>query len=773
MDERQNNHSGGGAAGETQPRPESHGDFLLALFGKEHAINALAVGFPEDPTGNHDVRTRARMWNAQRHGKRKKALPREYNNYFCISTFKPSEDPKDGGEPRRRKALHYATHVVVIDDVGPKVPWENIKLPPSYVLLTSPNNCQLGYRLTVPERDAAKVERLIDGLIAKGLAINGKDPGMRGVTRMVRLPFGTNRKAKYGSEGFQCELKEWHPERAYTCEEIAETYGVSLAIPRHDAPARPRLTIPDEARRELAAHMLAALEAENRIIGEDPNAPGKWQLRCPFSDKHSTDDELGAAYWEPGFVEPSTGEASDKGGFKCWHGNCEHKHLHDLVSWARARGHLAVMHPSVAEEFYEVVASGQRLPAEIFNALERDEEGNILPGLVRNQETVIFHDNVIKNSIRFNVFTQRAEFPLYPQGRTLEAWKSWAQGEIERVYGVTFSAANIELRLHVLLERVSYDPLLEWALATAERWDGRWRTRRMLIEHAGATAQPAEYVEAVTWAFMLGAVHRALTPGYKFDHMLILEGLTGIRKSSLVKCIAPREEWYATGSLIVENKDAVADLAGKFIYEMDELEAFRRAKDFEAIRAFLSRTTDRARLSYRRDSADYPRRAVFVGTTEKDQYLPDGEHGTAQRRFWPVKITATEDAPIDTDWFRANREQLWAEALFAAVFLGEEPSLAGVVQLVQAEQKLRAHTPEEHPWYETLVKLWDDSQVHNRWPARIKSHEALHLVGVPTDRQTRANEQVMGKVLRSLGYKRVLLIEDGRRARVWVREIPR
>ena len=84
----------------------------------------------------------------------------------------------------------------------------------------------------------------------------------------------------------------------------------------------------------------------------------------------------------------------------------------------------------------------------------------------------------------------------------------------------------------------------------------------------------------------------------------------------------------------IKHKDSVHHLLGPWIIELDELDALNR-KEATSIKGFISRRVDRARLSYRKTTSNYPRRVVFCGSTNEDMYNTDATGG---RRFWPFRV---------------------------------------------------------------------------------------------------------------------------------------
>jgi putative DNA primase/helicase len=151
---------------------------------------------------------------------------------------------------------------------------------------------------------------------------------------------------------------------------------------------------------------------------------------------------------------------------------------------------------------------------------------------------------------------------------------------------------------------------------------------------------------------MVGAVARVFQPGCRVDHMLILEGEQGLKKSTTIEILGG--EWYTDARLNFADKDSLLIVQGRWIIEMAELEGMNKA-DTSETKKFLTQHVDLFRPPYGRKLVKYPRRCVFAGTVNLDAYLKDD---SGNRRFWPVRVTA-----IDADALRRDVDQLWAEAV--------------------------------------------------------------------------------------------------------------
>jgi predicted P-loop ATPase len=204
------------------------------------------------------------------------------------------------------------------------------------------------------------------------------------------------------------------------------------------------------------------------------------------------------------------------------------------------------------------------------------------------------------------------------------AVQEWLQKEgLVRIARQTVYDA-IELRA---LERRRH-PVREYIDGLA--WDGQSRVSTWLPRYLGA--EDSVYVRAVGEMLLISLVARVYKPGCKVDHMVVLEGEQGAGKSTA--CSILGGEWYSDGLPdITLAKEVAQHLRGKWVVEMSELNAMRRA-DAPRLKAFISRRDERYRPSYGRHEVHEPRQCVLIGTTNDATYLRDA---TGARRFFPVK----------------------------------------------------------------------------------------------------------------------------------------
>ena len=285
-------------------------DFIAHAFAGIGADEVPWVaGFPGDvATAAHSV------W----FGSSALPMPRfirdTHNNYVCVSTFKRAED----GKHRRRKDCWSGLWLVLLDDLGTKVPLDALRLGPSCLVETSPGNFQAWLALVQPERDQQKAQALINGLIKAGAS----DPGAGNLTRYGRLPAGINGKVKYAKDGqpFTQRVHVWEPPRRYTPEQIAKAYGFDLAAASQ--PRTPRRKPGDS--NAGGPGYLPILEAAGLYLAPIRGFQGGHRIVCPWHDGHTGKDQTGTAYFEPD--EQNDG----RGGFKCQHSHCARRTIADL-----------------------------------------------------------------------------------------------------------------------------------------------------------------------------------------------------------------------------------------------------------------------------------------------------------------------------------------------------------------------------------------------------------------------------------------------------------
>ena len=274
-----------------------------------------------------------------------------------------------------------------------------------------------------------------------------------------------------------------------------------------------------------------------------------------------------------------------------------------------------------------------------------------------NVITALSLDAAFAGALVFDEFAQEIlvtrALPWEPAASTLpRAWgdaddvrcAEWLQRHEINVPPVVVGRSVVAVARNIRIH-----PVRDYLSALA--WDGTLRLDAWAVTYLGATDTPLNRAMASLW--MISAVARIMRPGCKADHMLILEGPQGIRKSTALKVLAS-DSWFTDELAEIGSKDAAQQMRGVWIIEMAELDAIGRA-EVSRIKAFLTRTSDRYRPPYERYVVTVPRQCVFAGSVNPDTYLRDE---TGNRRFWPLRC-----GEIDLEGLRRDRDQLWAEAV--------------------------------------------------------------------------------------------------------------
>ena len=158
----------------------------------------------------------------------------------------------------------------------------------------------------------------------------------------------------------------------------------------------------------------------------------------------------------------------------------------------------------------------------------------------------------------------------------------------------------------------------------------------------------------------------------------------------------------------------------------------------------------------------FPRRLVFIGTTNSDEFLADD---TGERRWLPVDVGAVDVAGIARD-----RAQLWAEA--AVLF--KRDGVQWRDALVLAADKHDNYKVSD-PWQSAIERWLNDDEMDSsdgapRCDSPFKLEHVLHGALALDARNLGMREQKRAaSVLRRLGFvkRRATRVEGGKH--IWER----
>ena len=413
-------------------------------------------------------------------------------------------------------------------------------------------------------------------------------------------------------------------------------------------------------------------------------------------------------------------------------------------------------------------------PNEWEKGVARNKDGQPLSTPTNAHIYLRYHED-FRNHLRWNTFSKQVELVGGPMMKRvgsnadfdvlLTACEDW----LHTKFGIKIRYADLKRRVSVLALNNPYNPLANYL--ESHSWDGKERIADFLIRRLGAkttasddTTDITEHLLRISQRWFVSAIARALDPGCQMDTVLVLEGLQGLRKTTVWRVLGG--EFGCETELAIGDKDSKQLAATRWIIELAELDSIRKRKT-STVNAFLSSKQDFYRPPYKGAHESSPRMCVFVGTTNHEEWIADS---TGDRRYWPVRVTKIDIPAIEED-----RDQLWAEAV--AVFkAGGRDQCAECAQsyrdkgearcpthrwwLDAGEQKVAnqqtAERLEPSAWEEHILKWWlrlgEALSTRSVDPTCFSIADvAEYALKLPVDQWDRYRSQI-GRCLNALGF---------------------
>ena len=633
------------------------------------------------------------------------------------------------------------TFMLVIDDAGTKADLSRAEgflgRAPNYVLETSPGNHQAGWFTELT--DLAWSTGLVKNLYE---AMGRQADNLKNLVTYVRLPVGTNWKAELGPAGFRCRMIHWAPGDR-SMDWIAIENRIGRAVPVQVSLSRAAGAMPDPGEIEAdsvlqAFRLLGMVQSAGRVT----TMGWGFDVDCPWIEEHTDRAREGTSY------------VPVRQRFRCHHGHCQDRTMGDV----RARLNALLAEDSggltsLAGLDFDAVTDAGAPPAVARSttawkaAWQCSGKNGTGPAIanVTNVLVTLRRAPAFAGAFGFNAFTLREmlhrELPGVAPGTTPGVPREWRDQDTVllqdwlQIQGLRSITTNmVDLAVNTIMHEQIYHPVRDWLEGL--RWDGVARLDEWLARYAG-TPQDTYHAHVGRW-FLMTMCRRVAEPGCRADYMLVLEGPQGIEKSTLLARLAGPVGWFSDSIPDIGTKDASEHLVGRWLIEIAEMDRFDRAES-AAMKAFLSRTTERYRRAFARRTMNEPRQCVFAGTVNHRSYLKDD---TGNRRYWPITV-----GRIDLAGLMAVRDQLFAEAWHRAVTLGEQywPDPLFEDLFIQPEQDERL---EADPWDHLVMGFLRDK-------TRVLIHEVIvACTGGGSMHLSTTNRNRVVRIMETLHWKR-------------------
>jgi len=270
-----------------------------------------------------------------------------------------------------------------------------------------------------------------------------------------------------------------------------------------------------------------------------------------------------------------------------------------------------------------------------------------------NWDLILKHDEVF-SSLTYNEVTLAIEplgnLPWRPVTRASATWMGKADGDmlalhLERTVRLKVPQGRIEAMVTRAAFSRRVSPVADYLNSLT--WDGKER-----VETCLPGVKVTDFTRLAARKSIVAAVARAMEPGIKWDHSLILFGGEGLGKSLWIERMS--KGWTAElGDLRL--KDTLLVVARTWIAVADEGHSLKKA-DSGVMKSFMTRQNDVYRAPYDTVPTEHPRRCVVWGSTNEETFL---RNEAGNRRFLIVECGRYDIESVTPEYV----DQVWAEAV--------------------------------------------------------------------------------------------------------------
>jgi len=329
-----------------------------------------------------------------------------------------------------------------------------------------------------------------------------------------------------------------------------------------------------------------------------------------------------------------------------------------------------------------------------------------------------------------------------------------------------FGSERWQTCLNANLARAEVDPFRKWLddlkPVHSDRLHG-W-----LSELFEVNEDSQDFIPWASRYLFLGAVQRTYKPGAKIDEMPVFVGEQGLGKSAIGRALLPpeyRQEGHGDALVLADDPKKFAEsLQGKIIVEASEMAGLGRA-DLERLKSNITRQNDGSvRLAYRRNPESTPRRAVFYGTSNDHECLPNDS--TGNRRFVVVQLEGDRAIGSVESYFDEYRNELWAAAKHMYLD-GKRANLPR--ELYPAQRKSNEGYRRADIIIEDEVAQLNMLDFQEGETLRDITYEMCKQDDDRTDRRmnSRGWGNRLGKALRAQGWQKKVIRRDGKVQKLW------